>query len=99
MFLNNLFSRLKWEFSEQVEVRETFIQKLKWVKLGLQWSMSMTDKQRQVCFYRMFSDMTFEEIADKMKISKQTAHELFKNGINKGTQFIFDDENLTDNLI
>ncbi len=29
MFLNNLFSRLKWEFSEQVEVRDTFIQKTK----------------------------------------------------------------------
>ena len=43
--------------------------------------------------------MKFEEIADKMKITKQAAHLLFKNGINKGTQFIFDDENLTDNLL
>ena len=47
MYLENLKDEGKYPFTEQIEVREEFIERLKWVKRGIGWYDALTKPQKK----------------------------------------------------
>ncbi len=43
---------------------------------------NLTEKQREVLFYRIVEEATFEEIAKEMKSSRQNVYEIYKTALN-----------------
>lgn len=43
---------------------------------------NLTDKQRDVLYYRIVEELTFEQIAEEMKSSRQNVFEIYKTALN-----------------
>ena len=92
MYLENLKDEGKYPFTEQIEVREEFIERLKWVKRGIGWFSSLTKPQKKIITLRLIDEKTFDCIAKELNISKPTVTNHFKKALKRGAAFISDEE-------
>lgn len=73
-----------YEFAEEIEVHETAKERLLWMKRGFDWCYKMTDKQKDVVFYKLFSEKTQKEIGNILHISQQMVSKHWKYAMKKG---------------
>ena len=76
----------KWLFEESSEVAIDFNAKLKWMKKGFLWALSLSDTQRRIAYKRIFLKLKFSEIADEMGVSPITARVTWKHACEKGLE-------------
>ena len=77
-----------YEFAEEVEVHEKAEERLLWIKRGFAWCYEMTDKQREVALYKLFTDKTEEEIGKILNISQQAVNKHWQYAIKQGKNVI-----------
>ena len=78
-----------YEFAEEVEVHEKAEERLLWIKRGFAWCYEMTDKQRAVAVYKLFTDKTDKEIGIILNIKLPAVSRRWKRAINKGENVTF----------
>jgi DNA-directed RNA polymerase specialized sigma24 family protein len=73
-----------YEFAEEVEQHEKAEERLLWMKRGFAWCYEMTDKQREVALYKLFTDGTEEEIGKILNIKHNTVNNHWKYAKKQG---------------
>ena len=51
-----------YEYTEEVEQHEKAEERLLWMKRGFSWCYEMTERQREVALYKLFTDETEKDI-------------------------------------
>ena len=64
-----------YEFAEEVEQHEKAEERLLWMKRGFAWCYEMTERQREVALYKLFTDKTEEEIGIILDIKQPVVNE------------------------
>ena len=75
-----------YEFAEEVEVHEKAEERLLWMKRGFAWCYEMTERQREVALYKLFTDKTEEEIGIILDIKQPVVNEHWKKAIKHGSK-------------
>lgn len=78
----------KYEFEENLEVHEEFLERLDWVKRGMMWSNTLSKQQRKVVNLKLLDEMSFHDISKKLKLSNKTVYEHFKKALRKGAKYL-----------
>ena len=77
-----------YEFAEEVEVHEKAEERLLWIKRGFAWCYEMTDKQREVALYKLFTDKTEEEIGKILNIDQSVVNRNWHRAIKQGSKIV-----------
>ena len=77
-----------YEFAEEVEVHEKAEERLLWIKRGFAWCYEMTDKQREVALYKLFTDKTEEEIGKILNIDQSVVNRNWHRAIKQGSKVV-----------
>jgi len=85
MMLNDLQDN-GYEYSEEVAAHEKAEECTLWTKRGFAWCYEMTDKQREVALYKLFTDKTEEEIGIILDIKQPVVNEHWKKAIKHGSK-------------
>ena len=75
-----------YEFAEEVEQHEKAEERLLWMKRGFAWCYEMTERQREVALYKLFTDKTEEEIGKILNITHQVVNEHWHKAIKQGSK-------------
>tara|TARA_R100000656_G_C3896077_1_gene117688 strand:- start:113 stop:376 length:264 start_codon:yes stop_codon:yes gene_type:complete len=73
-----------YEFAEEVEQHEKAEERLLWMKRGFAWCYEMTDKQREVALYKLFTDETEKDIGIILNISQQAVNKHWQYAVKQG---------------
>ena len=73
-----------YEFAEEVEVHEKAEERLLWMKRGFAWCYEMTERQRDVALYKLFTDETEKDIGIILNISQQAVNKHWQYAIKQG---------------
>jgi len=73
-----------YEFAEEAEQHEKAEERLLWIKRGFAWCYEMTDKQREVALYKLFTDETEKDIGIILNISQQAVNKHWQYAIKQG---------------
>jgi len=73
-----------YEFAEEVEQHEKAEERLLWIKRGFAWCYEMTDKQREVALYKLFTDETEKDIGIILNISQQAVNKHWQYAVKQG---------------
>ncbi len=77
-----------YEFAEEVEQHEKAEERLLWMKRGFAWCYEMTDKQREVALYKLFTDETEKDIGIILNISQQAVNKHWQYAVKQGKNVI-----------
>jgi len=77
-----------YEFAEEAEQHEKAEERLLWIKRGFAWCYEMTDKQREVALYKLFTDGTEEEIGKILNIKQHSVNRLWTRAKKQGENVI-----------
>jgi len=73
-----------YEFAEEAEQHEKAEEHLLWMKRGFAWCYEMTDKQREVALYKLFTDETEKDIGIILNISQQAVNKHWQYAVKQG---------------
>ena len=73
-----------YEFAEEVEQHEKAEELLLWMKRGFAWCNEMTERQREVAYYKLFTDETEKDIGIILNISQQAVNKHWQYAIKQG---------------
>ena len=73
-----------YEFAEEAEQHEKAEERLLWIKRGFAWCYEMTDKQREVALYKLFTDETEKDIGIILNISQQAVNKHWQYAVKQG---------------
>ena len=73
-----------YEFAEEVEQHEKAEERLLWMKRGFALCYEMTDKQREVALYKLFTDKTEKDIGIILNISQQAVNKHWQYAVKQG---------------
>ena len=77
-----------YEFAEEVEVHEKAEERLLWMKRGFALCYEMTDKQREVALYKLFTDKTEEDIGKILNIDQSVVNRNWHRAIKQGSKIV-----------
>ena len=77
-----------YEFAEEVEVHEKAEERLLWMKRGFAWCYEMTERQREVALYKLFTDKTEEEIGKILNIDQSVVNRNWHRAIKQGSKIV-----------
>ena len=77
-----------YEFAEEVEVHEKAEERLLWMKRGFSWCYEMTDKQREVALYKLFTDKTEKDIGKILNIDQSVVNRNWHRAIKQGSKVV-----------
>ena len=78
-----------YEFAEEVEQHEKAEERLLWMKRGFAWCYEMTDKQREVAYYKLFTDQTDKSIAKLLNLERSSVTYRWGNAKKRGKNITF----------
>ena len=73
-----------YEYAEEVEQHEKAEERLLWMKRGFAWCYEMTERQRDVALYKLFTDETEKDIGIILNISQQAVNKHWQYAIKQG---------------
>jgi DNA-directed RNA polymerase specialized sigma subunit len=73
-----------YEFAEEVEQHEKAEERLLWMKRGFAWCYEMTERQREVALYKLFTDETEKDIGIILNISQQAVNKHWQYAVKQG---------------
>ena len=77
-----------YEFAEEVEQHEKAEERLLWMKRGFAWCYEMTERQREVALYKLFTDETEKDIGIILNISQQAVNKHWQYAVKQGKNVI-----------
>ena len=77
-----------YEFAEEVEQHEKAEERLLWIKRGFAWCYEMTERQRKVALYKLFTDETEKDIGIILNISQQAVNKHWQYAVKQGKNVI-----------
>ena len=77
-----------YEFAEEVEQHEKAEERLLWMKRGFAWCYEMTDKQREVAYYKLFTDKTEKDIGIILNIDQSVVNRNWHRAIKQGSKVV-----------
>ena len=77
-----------YEFAEEVEQHEKAEERLLWIKRGFAWCYEMTDKQREVALYKLFTDKTEKDIGKILNIDQSVVNRNWHRAIKQGSKVV-----------
>ena len=77
-----------YEFAEEAEQHEKAEERLLWMKRGFAWCYEMTERQREVALYKLFTDETEKDIGIILNISQQAVNKHWQYAIKQGKNVI-----------
>ena len=77
-----------YEYAEEVEQHEKAEERLLWMKRGFSWCYEMTDKQREVALYKLFTDKTEKEICKILNIERSVVNRNWHRAIKQGSKVV-----------
>ena len=77
-----------YEFAEEAEQHEKAEERLLWMKRGFSWCYEMTERQREVALYKLFTDETEKDIGIILNISQQAVNKHWQYAIKQGKNVI-----------
>ena len=83
MMLNDLPDN-GYEYSEEVAAHEKAEECTLWTKRGFAWCYEMTERQREVTYYKLFTDETEKDIGIILNISQQAVNKHWQCAIKQG---------------
>ena len=89
MDINLLSDHDKYEFDEQLEVRDKVRESLLWVRRGFCLAEKLTPMERKVAYDLLFARKSQSEIAEKYNLSRQRIGKISKNIKSKGFDVIY----------
>jgi len=75
-----------YEFTEEVEQHEKAEERLLWIKRGFAWCYEMTERQREVAYYKLFKRLTLRQIAKILNIHFTVVHRHWQKAIKQGSK-------------
>ena len=73
-----------YEYAEEVEQHEKAEERLLWIKRGFAWCNEMTERQREVALYKLFTDETEKDIGIILNISQQAVNKHWQYAVKQG---------------
>ena len=77
-----------YEFAEEVEVHEKAEERLLWMKRGFAWCYEMTERQREVALYKLFTDKTEKDIGKILNIDQSVVNRNWHRAIKQGSKVV-----------
>jgi len=77
-----------YEFAEEAEQHEKAEERLLWIKRGFAWCYEMTDKQREVALYKLFTDKTEKDIGKILNIDQSVVNRNWHRAIKQGSKVV-----------
>ena len=77
-----------YEYTEEVEQHEKAEERLLWMKRGFSWCYEMTDKQREVALYKLFTDKTEKDIGKILNIDQSVVNRIWHRAIKQGSKVV-----------
>lgn len=75
-----------YELAEELEQAEKAKERLLWINRGFAWCYEMTDKQKDVAYYKLFTDKTEEDIGIILNIKQPVVNEHWQKAIKNGSK-------------
>jgi DnaJ-domain-containing protein 1 len=75
-----------YELAEELEQAEKAKERLLWIRRGFAWCYEMTDKQKDVAYYKLFTDKTEEDIGIILNIKQPVVNEHWQKAIKNGSK-------------
>ena len=75
-----------YELAEELEQAEKAKERLLWIHRGFAWCYEMTDKQKDVAYYKLFTDKTEEDIGIILNIKQPVVNEHWQKAIKHGSK-------------
>jgi len=77
-----------YEFAEEVEQHEKAEERLLWMKRGFAWCYEMTERQREVALYKLFTDKTEKDIGKILNIDQSVVNRNWHRAIKQGSKVV-----------
>jgi len=77
-----------YEFAEEVEQHEKAEELLLWMKRGFAWCNEMTERQREVAYYKLFTDKTEKDIGKILNIDQSVVNRNWHRAIKQGSKVV-----------
>ena len=78
-----------YELAEELEQAEKAKERLLWIRRGFAWCYEMTDKQKDVAYYKLFSEKTDKNIGKILNIKRSAVTRRWKRAVKKGENVTF----------
>ena len=75
-----------YELAEELEQSEKAKERLLWIRRGFAWCNEMTQRQRDVAYYKLFTDKTEEDIGKILNITQPVVNEHWQKAIKTGSK-------------
>ena len=78
-----------YELAEELEQAEKAKERLLWINRGFAWCYEMTERQREVAYYKLFTDKTDKNIGKILNIKRPAVSRRWKRAIKQGKNVTF----------
>ena len=75
-----------YELAEELEQAEKAKERLLWIRRGFAWCYEMTERQKDVAYYKLFTDKTEEDIGIILNIKQPVVNEHWQKAIKNGSK-------------
>jgi|TARA_R100000750_G_scaffold60900_1_gene50878 DNA-directed RNA polymerase specialized sigma subunit len=77
-----------YELAEELEQAEKAKERLLWINRGFAWCYKMTERQREVAYYKLFTDKTEEDIGKILNIDQSVVNRNWHRAIKQGSKVV-----------